>query len=600
MLDYPQYVPLPEGARGPDPLGMQSTIMGLYRKVFPGLNNRARYIRVYSAICWMVSQIWESLGDDASDDETQAAFNAGMPKIQLLLVWGNTRWNVRGMPGSTRKWPANNDAGKLTYGALHTRNMSVAPYKNEDDEEEEHDAAGPDGTTFLGPDEYAPSITGGLQFLNRCPGYHQVFELTEAGEALAAAFEQLLSEQSPRKATWLRDPYKLSIKASGVDALWDVLRLDKTTREERRAFSLQLFPEGPTSALSSDFALRRNGIMLALRALVAEEQSTPGQYIDVARIRHAMARGIGSNAKALNLKGLEATHLVWKSLQIRKYLKVAMEALFRSCEVRIHHAISRSFQIDGSGERRHIKRDIDSIARTVAELGSRSLLGENAGTVGGLIEAIEERRKDAPDLYCAGLKDPVIDLAGNLAYLVKKSRFRLSDEPESDAIGSALFAILWCAAQASYLPSNCLVEDGDRLSLDELQVLVQRCKHDSPEDFLAAFVSEHVINLHFDVARERCEEDYFARRPVKERYRILMGDDGLERNLARGRNLTRAVEMQDILLHMLYLLTQAGLLTEHGTRSRHFRLTAAGRARAEVDLEALDAIALAKGDVSPS
>lgn len=95
MLDYPQYVPRPEGARGPDPLGMQSTIMGLYRKVLPGLNNRARYIRVYSAICWMVSQIWDTLDDDASDEAIQAAFDAGIPKIQLLLVWGNTRWNVR-------------------------------------------------------------------------------------------------------------------------------------------------------------------------------------------------------------------------------------------------------------------------------------------------------------------------------------------------------------------------------------------------------------------------------------------------------------------------------------------------------------------------
>lgn len=588
MLDYPQYVPRPESARGPDPLGMQSTIMGLYRKVFPGLNNRARYIRVYSAICWMVSQIWESLDADASDDDIQAAFDAGIPKIQLLLVWGNTRWNVRSMPGSTRKWPAENEAGVLTYSAMHTRGFKVVPDKNEGDEREERGEAGPDGTTFLGPDEYAPSITSGLQFLNRTQGYHQVFELTEAGEALAAAFEKLLLKQYPQKARWLRDLSKNSIKASGVDALWEVLRLDKTTRDERKAFSQQLFPEGSTSALSSDFMLRRNGIMLALRALAAEEQSTPDEYVDVARIRHTMARGMSSEAKPLNLKGLEATQLAWKSLQIRKYLKVAMEALFRSCEVRIHHAISGSFQTDRTGQRRHIKRDIESIARAVAELGSKSLLGEKARTVAGLLEAIDERRKEAPDLYCAGLRDRDVDLAGNLAYLVKKSTFRTTDEPESDAVGSALFAVLWCVAQARYLPSDCLIEEGDQLSLEALQALAQRLMHDTPEAFLTAFISEHVINLHFDVARERCEEDYNAGRTVKDRYRILMGDDGLERNQARGSKLTRAIEMHDILLHALHLLSQAGFITEHFTRAKHFKLTAAGKRRVEVDLEELD------------
>jgi hypothetical protein len=590
MLDYPQYVARAENARGPDPLGLQTTIMSLYRKVLPGLNNRARHIRVYSAICWMVSQIWETLGDDASEEEIQAAFNAGIPKIQLLLAWANTRWNVRPIPGSKRKWPADNEVGELSYSDMPTRGTSAPPDEEDEDEEEEEegDDTGPDGTTFLGPDWYAPSITNGLQFLSRLQGYHQVFDLTEAGEQLAAAFEKHLLEQYPRKASWLRDLYDISIKASGVDALWEVLRLDAPSRDERNAFGLQLFPNSPASALLPDFAMRRDGLTLALRAVAAEERATPGEYIDVGRIRHTMARGMGSDGKLMNLKDLEATQLVWKSLQIRKYLKVALEALFRSCEVRIHHAISGSFQTDALGKRHYIARDIESIARAVADVGRKSLRGEKAGTLARLLETIDCSRKDAPDLYCAGLNDNAIDLASNLAFLVKKSKFNLSAEPESDAVGSALFAILWCAAQSKYLPASCLVEDGDRLSLEVLQTLVQRFMHDTPENFLVALISEHVINLHFDVARERCEDDYLAGRTVKDRYRIFLGDDGLERNPARGRKLTRAIEMQDILLHALYLLSQAGFLAEHATRARHFKLTAAGKRRAEMDLQELD------------
>lgn len=589
MLDFPQYVPRPENARGPDPLGLQANIMGLYRRVFPGLNNRARYIRVYSAICWMIGQIWDTLDDDASDEEIQEAFNAGIPKIQLLLTWGNSRWNVRAIPGSSRKWPADNDVGVLSYSTMYTRGSSAVP----DDEEEESDEPGPDGTTFLGPDEYGPSITNGLQFLTRWPGYHQVFELTDAGEELAEAFEALLLEQLPRKASWLRDPYKNTIKASGVDALWEVLRLDKPSRAERETFGEQLFPDGPAAALP-DFTRRREGILLALRAIAGEEQAsaTPGDYIDVGRIRHAMARGTASDGTPLDLKGLENTQFAWKSLQIRKYLKVALEALFRSCEVRIHDAVARSFKTDSNGVKLPVPRDIESIARAVASLGSTSLLGEKASTVSGLLAAIEGRRKNAPDLYCAGLKDKDIDLGSNLAFLVRKSKFRMIDErdweQERDAIGSALFAVLWCAVQARYLPEACLVEEGDRLPLDTLQALVQRFEHQPPEAFLVALISEYVINLHFEVVRERCEEDYGAGRTVKDRYRILLGDDGLQRNEARGRELTRAIEMHDILLHTLYLLKQAGFLSEHPSRAKSFKLTTAGKRRAAADLGGLN------------
>lgn len=43
-----------------DPLGTNAVVESLYRSVFPGINNVVAFIRVYSAICWMVRQIDET------------------------------------------------------------------------------------------------------------------------------------------------------------------------------------------------------------------------------------------------------------------------------------------------------------------------------------------------------------------------------------------------------------------------------------------------------------------------------------------------------------------------------------------------------------
>ncbi|KEZ00846.1 hypothetical protein GQ57_38480 [Burkholderia sp. MSh2] len=541
----------------------------------------------------MVQQIWGVLGQDATEDEIQDAFDTGMPKIQLLLVWANARAEVPALPGSTRRWPAEGTSANLTFREMPTPS---ATYPSDSDSEDiDDEPTGSDGTTFLGPDEYAPSITNGLRLIERWSGYNNVFELTEAGETLANAFKEMVAGQDPQQVEWLRNLDAITIDADGVDALWKILRLDKPTAAERKAFAAQFFPEKPAFALESNFRHRRDGLTLALRALAAEESASgmPGTYIPVGQIRHTMARGFATDGTPLDLTDLAETQRAWQSLQIRKYLKVALEILFRSCEVRTHHAMVKSFARDENGKRIAVPRTIDAIARTVGELAEEHLTFQ-VGTVGDLLDAFKAAQGTASSLYLAGLQQSVLDLQENMRLMVSKSHFPLSaskDSSEGDAVASALCALLWCAVETPNLPVASREESGDRLTLPVLQDLVERFKHSRPAEFVAEVASNHVLNLHLTVVGERCIEDFEANRPVKDRYRILAGDEGLERNQLGGARLSTAEEMRDILLHALFLLAQAGFVTQHPSQPQSFRITAVGRRRAATDLAALDASA---------
>lgn len=594
MFEFPQYVPLPEQSRSPDPLGLQTTNMNLYQTVFPGLNNKVRYIRVYSAICWMVRQIWANLNEDSTEDEVQEAFDAGLQKIQLLLTWSNIRKDVPALAGKQRHWPEDGESVWLNYIDIPTR----AAWKLLSEDE---DAETKDGTTLLAQDEYAPSITNGLQLMERVPGYVNVFELTTPGEDLADGFEKYLQEQRHPKTAWLRDPFKGETKSSIVDALWDVLKVNvQPSKGEQEHFLTQLYPKAQARGVSEAFSFRCKGITLALRALAAEENArAPSQYIHVNEIRHTMARGMASDGTLLEVVDVAEVQRMWRSLQVRQYLKVALETLFRSCESQIHHAVAKSFKTAANGRRTEVPRSIEAIASSVGKIAQESLEANSLARVCDLVASIELARGDADSLYSAGISNSNIDISVNLGDLERKAaRFNVNREDEEKrAVGCALCALLWCATEAKFLPNESLTEAGDRMSLRTLRVLTEEMADSSPQEYVAAIVRDYVINLHFDVVRERTEDDIAQGRKIKDRYRILMGDFGLERNLAGSQQLTRARSLGDILVNVLYLLAQAGLVSEKG-QSRCFRLTAAGRKRAAEEVELMTLSLLLQDEVA--
>ena len=57
MLDMPHFTQYVDDTQSVDPLGTAAVIEALYRSIYPGINNAVEFVRVYSAICWMVRQI---------------------------------------------------------------------------------------------------------------------------------------------------------------------------------------------------------------------------------------------------------------------------------------------------------------------------------------------------------------------------------------------------------------------------------------------------------------------------------------------------------------------------------------------------------------
>ncbi|AJG25008.1 hypothetical protein [Cupriavidus basilensis] len=575
MFDTPHYVPFPVASQSPDPLGLATANTSLYRQVFPGINNRARYIRVYSALCWMVEQIWNTLSDDSTDEDIKAAFESGLQKIQLLLVWGNTRRKVPTLPGSQRVWPADDEPGTLSFAGMPTKAAYKLLAEDEDSETK-------DGATLLAPDEYAPSATNGLGFLIRDEHLEGVYRTSEAGAVLAAAFEGHLVATLPQALSWLRDPHKVEASASKVDELYEVLRLDAPTKVEQSAFAAQYFPGSLGPLTSRETVQRYLGLTLALRAIAAEQSITPAQnrFIDVDHIRHAMARGLASDGTSLTTSDLVETRRLWQSLQVRQYLKLALETLFRVCEHQIRHAVTKNYALDETGNRVWASRDIGDIAQKVGELAKSNFPGQQGVSIEELLTTNFPAKGQIPSLYVAGASSTDLDIRSNLAELKRLSTFTQSSGKEGLAAGGALYALLWCAVEAHYLPAESLDEHGDRLSFALLKVLTDEFSKASPAEFVATIARDYVINLHFDVVRERTEDDINARKTPKDRYRILVGDYGLEPGLNRREALSKPFVLEDVLLHALYFMTQIGLLLQKEKGRKEFRLTAEGERRA--------------------
>ncbi|MFM0173656.1 hypothetical protein PQR33_30510 [Paraburkholderia sediminicola] len=581
MLDAPQYVPIPERSRSQDPLGLGSANMALYRDVFPGMNNRVRYIRVYSAICWMVGRLWESLDNEAEPEDIEEAFACGLEKIQLLLVWANKIWGVKSLPGIERIWPLNNETGILRY-----REMPTRAARTRLDEDEDASAA---GATLLDPNEYSPSATNGFQFLTRDDELAEVYHLTPGGERLAEAFAEHLRGTVCKRKGWFEDPFESEIKENELNNYYELLRLDAPTPKEREAFTANYFPthftEAPSGVpLRADRFARAQGLTLVLRALQAEEAAAgaPGAYIDVNRIRHTMARGAGSDGIPLELGDVRDVQRKWCSLQVRQYLKLALETLFRACELKIYQAVVKSFQYSESGERTHLSRSIEDIAARVGGLARDNLLKEapSPHTVGGLLKAIDAARGNSASLYLAGVENPRVDIETTMAELQRDARFTKAKGYEGRAVANAFFAVLWCASEAAHLPEQSLFEHGDMLPLSTLRRLIEAYVDAPVEELVTMLVRDYVVNLHFDVVRTRAEDDVRAGKMPKDRYRILLGDQGLERNMAGNQNLSNPRMLEDTLLHVLYLLAQLGLIKQSEKNKREFQLRGAGRKRA--------------------
>lgn len=581
MITAPSFTAPAPTSLAPDPLGTQSVNMALYRSVFPGINNVAQYIRVYSALSWMVLKIDEAaVARGATQEEALEISTRGTEKMELLLTWSNTLNGVDGMPGSRRLWPTD-PARKveLRFDVLMGEEQDKAVKAGKVDIDFSNSAR------FLSAPEYRPSAVNGLRFL-AVTGIAGMWELTKGGMNLAAAFQAMLDKSRHPLADWLADPTATTITQAEVKALWNpVLNVREVTVDEREAFLAHYFPLPDASPSVPRWRHRHKGLTLALRAIETAESNFEASegFVPVDAIRHTMGSRLAPNGWELADETLEDIAGYWTSLQYRQYLKLALETLFRATEFVVHNAVL--------GNR---AREVTAISAAVGAYASAGLptdvkLADVASRLRGSLLRGEE------SLYRSGMRVPALDMKTRMAALSSAGwSIRLASSKGIDAVYAALQAasalaceaLVYCALDATVWRDRQgfrMTVDGDRLPLTELVQLFADFSNASPAEFVAQVVRDYVVNLHFRVVRERTE---WERNP-RDRYRFIMGDHGLERNLNTERDLINIDIMSDLLHRALNLMARSGLLEQRGPQGNEneFRLTEAGRIRASQTLE---------------
>jgi hypothetical protein len=582
MHSAPVFTTQPKSALSIDPLGLQSANMSLYRTLLPGINNVANCIRVYSALCWVLRGARAVAKADADNpDKFREACTAALEKMDLLLVWCN-REHRGGLPGTDRVWPKGNEPATLRLSAI----LSSEQTRRKKDEGEVNTAR---GAYLLTAPQYQPSLINGLCFLEPDPKARGALRLTPAGAELAAGFEQHLTEAviasaDPASAQslvdWLADPAALTILPASVPALYPFLRLDITNSREQSAFLSQYMPSPGQIPNAPVWDFRHKGLTLALRAIVASEGAYAADrgFVPVSVIRHAMGSGFGPDGTEIDLSDLADAQGLWASLQIRQYLKLALETLLRLSE----------FQIQSLMVAREAHR-IGDVAKSVANLAS----AESAMTltVGTWLDAWHTARGDeARTLYEAGMAGkghasqvvPLKDLAALFEELKESAKFKVLAKARK-AVRHVAVALTYCAAEAENWSCNAEYrrdDTRDRLSPANLARLANQYADRPLTEFVEMVVRDFVVNLHFRVVRERAEAEPSNPR---DRYRIIPGDEGLERDLDNETRLTEPPVLTDRLHCAMQLLAQAGVL-EMRAENQSFKLTENGRLRAAESL----------------
>lgn len=559
-----------------DPLGLQSANMALYRTMFFGINNVADSIRVYSALCWMVRLAREralAIPEEQAAERRELCAGA-LEKIDLLLVWCNRLYRS-GLPGTRREWPQGDEPATVRLAKI----LSKAQAEKQETTGRVNTAR---GAYLMTAPQYKPSIINGLGFLAYATDIKGFYRLTDAGHRLADAFaahlEHVISKSDDRESTrqlvrWLEDPEDLQIVPTRVPELYPLLRLDEAHAHEQEAFLEQYFPspDAKPKQLTAEWMGRHQGITLALRAIIAAEKdagATNG-FVPEAIVRHAMGSGFAPDGTKVDIDELEDARGVWAGLQVRQYLKLALESLLCLTELKTRGLM-------GSGANR-----IQQVADAVAALA----FGEEdvQAPLSDWLEEWSGLQGSADTLYEAGaIKGAPPGLKGLPALFDElRATSKQKNEKAGKAAYQALVALTYCTVEArNWEGSDAyrLADGRDRLTPQRLAQLADRYAARPARDFLSMIVRDFVVNLHFKVARERAEAEPTNPR---ERYILVPGEEGLELNFERQTTFTPPV-LTDRLRCAMLLLTQAGLLEKEVKKGGllAFRVTPDGRRRA--------------------
>ena len=538
MLDHPRFGEIAPTTGGGDPLGTSPVNEMLYRTTFPAVNNAIEYIRVYSALCWMIGIVHETAERDKSRPLLELT-KIGLEKIQLLLSWHYWGQGLTGLAGNGRVFTKDAVPVELRFHTLLDNNARIALEKNPD-------AKIAEGAHFLKAAQYRPSLINGFSFARESRVVAGTYHLNPGGEELAKAYENAIRKHPLRD--WLADLNKNFACYEDVKKMSSMLNLLKPSSGEKQAFLKHYYPAADYRLPAPNWRNRHAGLTLTLRAVAAEtseDRHGKGRSVHVDTIRHTMASGVARNGKPLDLTNIESIQGVWSSLQLRQVFRKAMDVLVRRVESWIQDAeINRK------------PRWIQDCAQGIGLELEEALPEEHCSFVSEALTMYEELRGGFPSMCAAAPKVPELRIWSLQEKLRSLESFASGAPEETEALTTAYYVLLFCMLEVESLSKNphfLLKHKGaDDLPLAPFCHVLRQFENKSPSQLMAHVVQYYVISQHFKVMRRRTEDFH-------NRFRFINGDNGLERTLHAGK-LYEPAELQDLLEHALYLLDQCGLV----------------------------------------
>lgn len=547
MIDHPVFSdPLDLQIAGDDPLGLAPTNERLYGAVFPGVNNVVRYIRVYSAICWIVQRAAMHLKENASSlkkREAKQIFDRAIEKVELALAWVSQDKGYIQIAGAGRKFPDHDEPVSLQFSTF-----------------------GPSKVSLLEAVAYRPSLTNGLGFLEQKE--QSTFSCTAAGEILAEAFD--VQARTSTFYEWLADISSISIRRSNLFQMEAILDVGRPSSAEQIAFLAQFFPS-PTSRdfdnLTRNRWLALNLTLLSVDAVCrAKRNDADSAWASENEIRASMARGRTGNGIPLQLSGLETVQAWWAVLQLRQLQRLAIDVIY--CVV--ERWLGKQGIEDGDTA-------IDVCCQSIGDCVSDGLEPEFQEQVQPCLEHFRGLQDTAENMYVAACGDAPDEQIDVFNYIEELSKVELgfSESGGNGSVTSAYVALIFCSVEVSNLlvvpeTRDVVMKDQDSCSLIALMHLVERMKGDSPRALMSYLIKHWVVLRHFHVVADRSQ-----RGDDKNRFRFVVGDHGLERFNPEAK-MPEPAFAQDRLKHILILCAQAGLLEE---MNGEYRLSAYGRQR---------------------
>ncbi|WP_257827400.1 hypothetical protein [Burkholderia glumae] len=523
----PTFTTVPQRSSAGDFLGMGAVGERMYSGVFPGLNNAARHIRPYAAICWMVHTLHQRAFATGKTDigvlreDTQL----GIWKIQLLLNWVAKLDDIQGYPGYDRF------EGNLNEVELRKETWSNIK------------------VSFWDTAWYKPSLLNGLRFLNEgTKEFRGTYSCTEAGTALAEAYGEEVLALGSATAKWLSDPHELWCTKKRLENLRPVLDLENPSPREQKAFMRQYFA-AEFDRSSEGGISRRKGLMLALRTIRALQQEEAGSTME--DIRHAMAAGCTPGGIPVDDTGLEGIRLQWSILQLRALQRLAMETLLALAERHILLA-------EQTGAARQKEDVSDAIAAYLKPAKDNEVLP----TIQENYNWAKAEQGEYKTLQAAGLVE------GNAYLGIAALKAELRGTVGMDQTNwpfhaqQAIWTLIVCGIEAENLSQEkgakrLLDWDADKLSLNGLRQALTTYKNEPTERFAWYIVRNFVIEQHLSIATERSVVSLDG----KQRFVFSPERDGLTRFSEAGAvRFVDAQESGDILFHALLLLSNCGKL----------------------------------------